>query len=256
LKANTIIINYHSIADRANVNGHVDPIYSIDAERFEAHLKVIQESGREVVTLEQLENGLTPNKEYICLTFDDGHTSDMITVFPLLEKYEMKASFFVSLLNCNENDKRWEAYKEFAAQGHCIGAHSIAHNYLTSLSPIKQRTDLKICKSIIENKIGQKVNFYALPGGKFSLATVEIAKEEGYSGLLTTQFGMTNSDALPYLLNRYNVKRKTSLAEFKAIIKGDEQTLRNFTRSAKVKASISKVMGDKLTDRVNYLIHS
>jgi peptidoglycan-N-acetylglucosamine deacetylase len=65
-------------------------------------------------------------KNMVALTFDDGPTKPMTTqILDLLDKYSMKATFFVSGVNAVHHS---DIINDIIARGHSIGNHSYNHN--------------------------------------------------------------------------------------------------------------------------------
>ncbi len=61
----------------------------------------------------------------VSLTFDDGSQSQLNIVVPMLEKYGLKASFYV---NTGDNyQQRLQPWRAVAQAGHEIGNHTISH---------------------------------------------------------------------------------------------------------------------------------
>lgn len=89
------IIMYHGIiADSSK-----EKEYFISKSRFESDLKWIQQEGYTTIFPSQLidyvENGAALPEKPIILSFDDGYCNNYINAFPLLQKYEMKATIAV-----------------------------------------------------------------------------------------------------------------------------------------------------------------
>lgn len=65
-------------------------------------------------------------KNFVALTFDDGPSETTTElILDLLDKYSVKATFFVSGVNALKHP---EIIKEIIARGHTIGNHSFHHN--------------------------------------------------------------------------------------------------------------------------------
>ncbi len=63
-------------------------------------------------------------KMALCLTFDDARLSQPDLGIPLLDKYGVKATFYVSPENML---RRIDAWKRAVSNGHDIGNHSLLH---------------------------------------------------------------------------------------------------------------------------------
>ena len=76
----------------------VNPISSnVSPEMFEEHLKIIKKYNMETITISEYYNN-NINKNSMLLTFDDGYYDNFKYVFPLLKKYNMKATIFLNTL--------------------------------------------------------------------------------------------------------------------------------------------------------------
>lgn len=85
------IAMYHSVTDQGDSPGE----YIIPTERMESDLKFLKDRGFETVTVRDViafvQNGTPLPEKPVMLTFDDGHYNNYANVYPLLEKYQMKA---------------------------------------------------------------------------------------------------------------------------------------------------------------------
>lgn len=81
------IFLYHQVNHLSNVNGDL----------FEEHLKILKNKKMKTITLSEYGEGKTP-KNSILLTLDDGYYDNYKNVFPLLKKYNMKATIFLNTL--------------------------------------------------------------------------------------------------------------------------------------------------------------
>jgi len=254
MKNDFLILNYHSIVKSKTGLFHVDPIYTISSDKFKLHLELLKALKVNVITLDELEIINASSDFSICLTFDDGHPTDHEVVLPILNEYNFKASFFPCLLNLKEQDDRWEKYKNLADNGHTIGSHGVTHKYLPSLNQEDQFYELQYSKNYIEEKTGRDVTIFSLPGGKYNEKVIQLSKEIGYKRVLTTEFGLNNTNNLSFLLNRMSLKNKYSLVLLKSILKQDSEVLRKIRLERKVKKNINRLLGNKLTDKLNYIL--
>jgi peptidoglycan/xylan/chitin deacetylase (PgdA/CDA1 family) len=83
-----------------------------------------------------------------------------------------------------------------AQQGIEIGAHTISHPILTSLSDDNAREEIAGGKQQLESIIGRSVRLFAYPNGKvgmdFDGRHVAMAKEAGFDAAFTTAMGAAN----------------------------------------------------------------
>ncbi|MFC1672184.1 polysaccharide deacetylase family protein [Planctomycetota bacterium] len=95
------IVNYHSVSSAPGWLPHGNDI-SISPRQFESHLAYLKRRGYTSLFLGEVHDmiaGREPmdsNGRYVALTFDDGYADNWVAAFPLLKKYDMKGTFFVS----------------------------------------------------------------------------------------------------------------------------------------------------------------
>ena len=82
-----------------HINRHVGDLVTLTPEEFENHLWVLRHRDFRTLFLDDL-TGLLHGKELsfrpsVALTFDDGHLDNWVYAFPLLKKYQIKATIFV-----------------------------------------------------------------------------------------------------------------------------------------------------------------
>ena len=82
---------------------------AVSAAYFEEQLQVLKSTGR-VISLPELVAGIhqknmKPNS--IALTFDDGYLDNFLTAKPLLEQYQLPATFFITSVNLGQQREFW-----------------------------------------------------------------------------------------------------------------------------------------------------
>lgn len=97
------------------------------------------------------------------LTFDDGPSAITPKVLDILDKYNVKASFFV-IGNNTEFGK--QMYKRIVDSGHAIGNHSYSHDYKTIYrSTTAFKKDFNRLQDLLEHSIGFRPQILRFPGG-------------------------------------------------------------------------------------------
>jgi peptidoglycan/xylan/chitin deacetylase (PgdA/CDA1 family) len=110
----------------------------------------------------------------LSLSFDDGRVSQVDVGIPLLDRYGIKATFFV---HPSTVEKRLEGWRRAAAQGHEIGNHSLSHpctgnftwsrsNALEKQSLEGMQRELAEANRQIEAQLGTKPVAFAYPCGQ------------------------------------------------------------------------------------------
>lgn len=102
----------------------------------------------------------------IYLTFDDGPSQNTRTVLDILDKYGVKATFFV-VRPMDEDYK--SMYKEVIDRGHSLGMHSLTHNYDQIYADIDAyKNDVYSIRNYIYEATGYTSEIYRFPGGSSS----------------------------------------------------------------------------------------
>jgi peptidoglycan-N-acetylglucosamine deacetylase len=138
-------------------------------------------NSRTYQVLGRITDHVNTNEKVVALTFDDGPTTNVEEILPLLEKYNAKATFFVI---GNELEKNIELGQEIANAGHQIGNHTYSHKRMIFKKP-----------SYIKQEV-EKTN--------------ELIRQTGYTGQI--DFRPPNGKklfALPFYLNKQNIETIT-----------------------------------------------
>jgi peptidoglycan/xylan/chitin deacetylase (PgdA/CDA1 family) len=97
-----------------HVNEHTEDLVTLSPRDFENHLQVLSAKKVRTLFLDELVDFLNGKKEFsgpaVALTFDDGHLDNWVYAFPLLKKYQMKATIFVitSWMGNGPKRKYWD----------------------------------------------------------------------------------------------------------------------------------------------------
>jgi peptidoglycan/xylan/chitin deacetylase (PgdA/CDA1 family) len=113
-------------------------------------------------------------KMALSLTFDDARLSQIDTGIPLLDKYGVKATFYISP---GSMLKRTDGWKQAVVNGHDIGNHSVYHpcsgNFtwsrdkaLEEYSLQKMKTELDSASWLIKETLGVNSLSFAYPCGQ------------------------------------------------------------------------------------------
>ena len=124
------------------------------------------------------------NGKIVYLTFDDGPSSNTLAILNTLDRYGIKATFFVK-----DNGSDNVYMKDIVTRGNVIALHSQTHNYsYIYASDDNFYSDLKNISDIVYNQTGVRSNIMRFPGG--SSNTVSKKYNAGIMSRLTK--GVTN----------------------------------------------------------------
>ena len=115
----------------------------------------------------------------IYLTFDDGPSSYTIQALNILDKYQIKATFFVTGLGSDD------AIKEEYQRGHTVGLHTYTHKWDIYSSIDSYFNDLNTISDRVYNITGQRSMIIRFPGG--SSNTVSRKYSTGIMTKLTSE---------------------------------------------------------------------
>src|SRR5476651_1170228 len=105
-RGNRILI-YHGICQQDHTR--FNPIF-LTAKIFEAHLKLYKKYFNVVSLDDYYQQRFSSSKFNICLTFDDGYANNYKYVLPLLEAYQIPATFFITAIRDAGQDILWNDF--------------------------------------------------------------------------------------------------------------------------------------------------
>lgn len=101
------------------------------------------------------------NQKLIALTFDDGPTSTTNEVLDILQKYNVKATFFLIGQNINQNTVN--TMKRQVNMGCELASHSFTHQDMSRMSAQQIKDEQQRTASAIKNAVGADVKFFRPP---------------------------------------------------------------------------------------------
>lgn len=104
-----------------------------------------------------------PDGKYAYLTFDDGPSANTMEILDILDRYGVKATFFV---NGHTGATMEERYKAIVDRGHAIGIHTYTHKYEVVYGGLdKFEQEIVSLREYIYNITGKDTNLFRFPGG-------------------------------------------------------------------------------------------
>src|SRR5437588_3540256 len=209
--AQTIIYCYHRLVDKVRYPGT-----EITPAVFEAQMKELKDRGITVISLQDLlawkrgEKNIPPRCAVI--SFDDGWKSQYEVAWPIMKKFGYTFTMFIyteGVAGASLGGGQaitWEMLANMRDNGIDIEAHSATHQDLREghtimvAEPGGKRTKKKLtgpeyeqwiqnevvgCKTLLEQRLGIKVNCFAVPFGSYNEHVKEIARNAGYEAMFT-----------------------------------------------------------------------
>lgn len=203
------IFMLHSIGD----NRHP---FNLSLDAFERLLQKLKDCN--VARLEEWER----NDDFVCLTFDDVADSFYYNAFPLLKKYNIPFTIFISCsLLDTELYLTTDMLKNIALCDLCtVGSHGWDHCFFSDYNRAEAENDLLSSKRHLEKITGRKIEVYAFPYGSFfacGYTKKNIVKKYYRYGFASMATPLTKPSLMPnYYLPRIGITDKN----IENIIKG------------------------------------
>ena len=92
------ILSYHGVCDDSYAAQDWVPPYFVTASLFESHLRYLKQNASILTlacALQRLKEGTLPARTVV-ITFDDGYANNLHLAVPLLKRYSLQATIFVS----------------------------------------------------------------------------------------------------------------------------------------------------------------
>ncbi|HST29306.1 MAG TPA: polysaccharide deacetylase family protein [Chthoniobacterales bacterium] len=209
--AQTIIFCYHRLVDKVRYPGT-----EITPAVFEQQMKMLKDRGITVIGLQDLlawkrgEKNIPPRCAVI--TFDDGWKSQYEVAWPILKKMGYPVTMFIYTEGVAGGSLSggqaitWEMLGDMRDNGVDIEDHTATHQDLREghtimvMEPDRKRTKKKLTgpeyeqwiqnemvgsKNLLEQRLGIKVNCFAVPFGNYNERVKEIARNAGYEAMFT-----------------------------------------------------------------------
>jgi peptidoglycan/xylan/chitin deacetylase (PgdA/CDA1 family) len=223
------ILMYHSIDD--------DPsdVHSVSPTAFEEQMRFLA-TKCSVISLDQLVDcfsgkGSLPDNPVV-ITLDDGLANNYTTAYPILKKYHLPATVFVipnraAPCEISRTDKTrymaWDQIREMNHNGISVGAHTISHRSLPTLTLEEVRSELLESKARLEQQLGQPVKFFAYPYGAFRDLNKDIMRmvaDSGYACAVTSLSGANGRNTDLYALRRTEIEMNDGMYVFSKAMAG------------------------------------
>ncbi len=250
------ILMYHNLAEEA------DGEATMSVAAFEAQIRALSEAGYTAVSLQELEDyvyrGADLPEKPVVITFDDGYLSNYTLAYPILQKYQMKATIFVIGVSVGKDTYKdtgnpmtphfsYEQAAEMVASGlisiqsHTYDMHQWPPSedgdgpYRETILPLPGETeadyvaaltaDFTRSRESLEAATGQSVDALAFPSGAYNTLAQATLTSLGVRVTLSTNPGVnTVVRGLPqtlYGMLRFGMQESISPSEMLTLLSGD-----------------------------------
>jgi peptidoglycan/xylan/chitin deacetylase (PgdA/CDA1 family) len=221
------IITYHHFSEKCT-NALCMPV-----EEFARQMAMLAEEGYRTVTMKEVLKFVNyqqplPRKT-VAITIDDGYRSVYELAYPILKRYNFKATLFIctDFTDNSPNALSWEQLRELTEAGFEVESHTITHADLTlkrkgesQAEYLKRiRRELRLPRELIRKHLGQEVVWLAYPYGRWNQLVISMAREEGYQGGVTVTRGATPFFTDPFKVGRNQVMNPVKGHAFEQLVK-------------------------------------
>ena len=164
------ILMYHRVSKMSEYDQ-----LSVDPELFDMQMSFLKDNFDVISIVEAIdrlkEGGIVGNE--VVITFDDGYFDNYLSALPVLKKYNLPASIFITTeftdqIRSHPRYKTdellhltWSDVNELTKNNITIGAHTVSHPYLQQIPPEDSLREIQLSKLTIENKIKLPVDIFS-----------------------------------------------------------------------------------------------
>jgi len=202
------ILMYHSVNDTPVGAEQL----SVKTGDFEAQIKYLSDNGYTSLSFDELKTAGNYKKPII-ITFDDGYSDNYENAYPILKKYNFKATIFIVSSYINSpgflSDRQIPEMMDLIS----FQSHTASHMPLVTFSEGDLDKELSASKDKINEITHKPVFVISYPNGSFNKQVAKSASKY-YNYAITTRFGYYFSDSPRYKIGRIAVSRSESLEDF------------------------------------------
>ena len=154
--------------------------------------------------------------KWVCLTFDDGYQDNYTLAYPLLKRLEVPFAVYVTTGFIDNRLPMWwyagerlgittESLKALDAAPLCtIGAHTVSHPKLDTLSKEQQLDEINESKNALEQLLGHPIHHFSFPHGAYNDDTLDICRQLDFHTAVMAWGGPVRQGSSHTLLPRIN----------------------------------------------------
>ncbi len=159
------------------------------------------------------------DQPFVCLTFDDGYQDNYDIAYPILKQYEIPFAIYVTTGFIDNRLPMWwypgeqlgintESLKALDADPLCtIGAHTVSHPKLDTLSPEEQTKEIVQSRQELESLLGHPFRHFSYPHGAYNTDTLSIINQQAFRSVLLAWGGNIRRGVNPLMLPRIELRQ-------------------------------------------------
>lgn len=207
------------------INDSGEPL-SLSKATFESHIKWLNDNGFTFLSAkeayEMITTGNNVPKRPVVISFEDGYDDVFVNAYPILQKYDAKATVFISSDNINEESYLNESMmKTMHENGISFQGHSKDNKKLQLLNYDEQYQYLKESKERIEGILNNKVEILMYPYGSYDEDTIAVMDKLGYKMGIGNRYGYAREGNGIYNVRRIKITiNNKDINNFKDLFNG------------------------------------
>ncbi len=216
------ILMYHSV-------GEDNASFTVSAAVFEEQLRYLTKHDFSIVPLSELVTRLEQGRliaKTICLTFDDGYRNNYEVAFPLLQRYGIPASIFLTTGLLGQSLTNSEGVslplmteaqvREMQGSGLIeFFPHGVTHRKLHKLSTTEVEKEITMSRAAVQALTHTAADIFAFPSGRYTDATLDAVRHAGFSAAVTVTGGSIGANAHLLELPRNSIDSSTTFSQFR-----------------------------------------
>ena len=226
-------VTYHEIAEESG-----NDIYKINSAQLEKHLNMLRE--------------LNPGYSCHRVTFDDGHISNYELALPLIERFGMRAIFFITTDWIGAEHRMSETHlRALLDMGHLIGSHSCSHPFLNECSNQQLQDELQASRKRLEDLIGSLVTMISIPYGRWDRRVLRACKTAGYLKVFTSDPWLSSAVREGVeVVGRMTVRNSMDASRLRHLITSRGLVKARLQMPFRMKQALRMCIGDRMYHRI------
>ena len=165
-------------------------------------------------------DALPKEGRWVCMTFDDGYCDNYTLAYPMLKRLGVPFTVYVTTGFIDNQLPMWwypghtlgmsaAELQTLDADPLCtIGAHTVSHPKLDTLSYEEQYKEIADSKQELERLLGHPILHFSFPHGAHNADTLVICRELGFKTVVQSWGGAIRKGALPNPLPRIEISQQ------------------------------------------------
>ncbi len=180
------ILMYHFVGrETLERDGRSVSRFNVTAADLEAQLLLLHQLGYHPVTVGEiaaaLDGQMTLPDRPVALTFDDGWREQYDVAFPILQRYGMRATFFIITAYIGyPRFMTWEELAELRDAGMEIASHGRKHVNLADADDREAWREIAGSREVLEEKLGVSAVSFAYPYNAYRKGLPALLERAGY----------------------------------------------------------------------------